>query len=63
MALEYELKYTADEDTLSSIARVLPPASQELDMHTTYLTPPPEILPPAAIPCACARRTSAPLPR
>lgn len=40
MALEYELKYTADEDTLSSIARVLPPASQELDMHTTYFDTP-----------------------
>ncbi len=40
MGLEYELKYTADEETLASIANVLPPASQELDMHTTYYDTP-----------------------
>ncbi len=40
MGLEYELKYTADEKTLSSIANVLPPASQELQMRTTYYDTP-----------------------
>jgi inorganic triphosphatase YgiF len=40
MALEYELKYTADEEALSSIARVLPPATQEIQMHTTYFDTP-----------------------
>ncbi len=36
MGLEYELKYMADEEALASIARVLPPATGEFDMETTY---------------------------
>lgn len=44
MALEYELKYTADEEILSSIANVLPPATQELRMHTVYFDTPAEDL-------------------
>ena len=40
MGLEYELKYIADEDTLSSIAGVLPPASGEKEMRTTYYDTP-----------------------
>ncbi len=40
MALEYELKYTADEETLASIARVLPEPTSQLDMETTYYDTP-----------------------
>ncbi len=40
MGLEYELKYKADEETLQAIARVLPPATGEFDMQTTYYDTP-----------------------
>lgn len=40
MGLEYELKYTADEEILASIAGVLPAPSQELQMQTTYYDTP-----------------------
>ncbi len=36
MGLEYELKYIADEETLASIARVLPEPTGEFDMETIY---------------------------
>ncbi len=40
MGLEYELKYIADEETLASIARVLPEPTGEFDMQTTYYDTP-----------------------
>lgn len=44
MGLEYELKYTADEEILASIAGVLPAPSQELQMQTTYYDTPAQAL-------------------